>query len=166
MTSRTLPLIALRFAGLSLGAAVDHQTSNLSLFDVLDEIRTAQIPCTLQTLVASFILEKQEAVDFNGKLLIQLVPPQQPALALGSGEIRMTADQRKMKAVFRFGSFPIHHSGTHRLVMACRPSVDQPTHPNTQPLLEVSLSFDVLLLSQNPAPTLLSSFNPASPLAH
>ena len=107
-----------RFASLSLGASVDQQTGNLSVFDLVEEIRTHQVPLHLQSLVIALVLERKEPGDFNGKILIHLLTPDGRQAMVGSGELKVPAEQRKMRAVFRFGGFPVSAFGPHRFVLS------------------------------------------------
>lgn len=107
-----------RFASLSLGASVDQQTGNLSVFDLVEEIRSPQVPMQLQALVIALVLERKEPGDFTGKILIHLFTPDGKQAMVGSGELRMPPEQKKMRAVFRFGGFPISAFGPHRFVLS------------------------------------------------
>ncbi len=110
--------LKLHFACLSMGAAVDQQTGSLSVFDVVEEIRTPQLPIHLQTLVITLALEKTVQGAASGKLLIHLITPDGNQVSIGNGEMAVPAEQKRMKAVFRFGSFPVHHFGSHRFVVS------------------------------------------------
>ncbi|HUP58346.1 MAG TPA: hypothetical protein VM598_12890 [Bdellovibrionota bacterium] len=110
--------LKLRFACLSLGASVDQQTGNLSVFDLVEEVRAPQVPLQLQSLVISLVLEHKEQQEFTGKVLIHLFTPDGKQAMIGSGELRVPPEQRKMRAVFRFGGFPIAHFGSHRFVLS------------------------------------------------
>lgn len=111
--------VKIQFSSLSLGASVDQQTGTLSVFDILEEIRVPQLPIHLQSLVISIIIEKSDAPEFNGKMLIHLLTPDGKQVSLGNGELKIHAEQRKMKAVFRFGGFPVMQFGRHRFVLSC-----------------------------------------------
>src|SRR4051812_17018648 len=108
----------LRFACLSLGASVDQQTGNLSVFDLVEEIRAPQVPLQLQSLVISLVLEHRESTEFVGKVLIHIFTPDGKQAMVGSGELRVPPEQRKMRAVFRFGGFPVTQFGSHRFVLS------------------------------------------------
>jgi hypothetical protein len=108
----------LQFASLSLGASVDQQTGNLSVFDLIEEIRTPRLPVTLQSLVVSLSLEKTEPEEFNGKLLIHILTPDGKQTMVGSGDLRVPVEQRRMKAVFRYAGFPVTIYGKHRFVLS------------------------------------------------
>jgi hypothetical protein len=108
----------LHFASLSLGASVDQQTGNLSVFDILEDIRTPQVPIQLQSLVLSLALEKTGREDFNGKMVIHLLTPDGRQALVGNGEMRVPIDQERMKAVFRYGNFPVTQFGKHRFVLS------------------------------------------------
>jgi hypothetical protein len=110
--------LKLQFAALSLGASVDQQTGTLSVFDVLDEIKAPQLPIHLQTLVISIILEKTHASLAEGKLFIHILTPDGKQAMVGSGEMRIPAEQKRMKAVFRLGGFPVQQMGAHRFVVS------------------------------------------------
>jgi hypothetical protein len=111
--------IKIQFVSLSLGASVDQQTGNLSVFDVLEEVRTPQVPVQLQSLVISLALEKLESPEFSGKMFIHLLTPDGRQQLVGNGEMKIPAEQKRMKAVFRFGGFPVSSFGAHRFVLSC-----------------------------------------------
>ncbi len=110
--------LKLRFASLSLGASVDQQTGNLSIFDLVEEIRAAQVPLQMQSLVISLVLEHKEPQEFTGKVLIHIFTPDGKQAMVGSGELKVPPEQRKMRAVFRFGGFPVNQFGLHRFVLS------------------------------------------------
>ncbi|NDD90678.1 hypothetical protein EBZ37_01115 [bacterium] len=110
--------LKLQFASLSLGAAVDQQTGNLSVFDLVEEVRTPQLPVQLQSLVISLSLEKTNTDPVQGKVLIHLLTPDGKQNLLGQGDLNVPPDQKRMKAVFRFGGFPVYHFGPHRFVVS------------------------------------------------
>jgi hypothetical protein len=110
--------LKLQFASLSLGASVDQQTGNLSVFDVIEEIRVPQLPIHLQAIVISLSLEKTIPDAFSGKLFIHLLTPDKNQVMVGNGEIQVPADQKRMRAVFRFGGFPVTIFGEHRFVVS------------------------------------------------
>ncbi len=133
--------IKIQFATLSLGASVDQQTGNLSVFDILEEVRTPQLPVQLPFLVISLIVEKKEAVDFQGKMLIHLFTPDGTQQMIGSGDMRVPMDQKRMKAVFRFGGFPISHYGNYRFVLSC-------VNDSGNKIGEAILGFDAIQVAQ------------------
>jgi hypothetical protein len=110
--------LKLQFACLSLGAAVDQQTGNLSVFDVIEEVRTHQLPIQLQSLVISLSLEKQVPSAFDGKIIIHILTPDGKQAMVGNGEMKVPASQKRMRAVFRFGGFPLMNYGAHRFVLS------------------------------------------------
>lgn len=110
--------LKLQFAALSMGASVDQQTGSLSVFDVVEELRVPQLPIQLQSLVISISLEKTIPGDFSGKLMIHLLLPDGKQQMVGNGDLRVPAEQRRMKAVFRYGGFPVHAWGKHRFVIS------------------------------------------------
>ncbi len=67
--------LKIHFVSLSFGASVDQQTGNLSVFDILEEIRSPIVPIQLQSLVISLVLEKLAPEEFNGKVLIHFLTP-------------------------------------------------------------------------------------------
>lgn len=111
--------IKIHFSCLSIGASVDQQTGSLSVFDVIEEIRTPQVPIHIQSLVISLALEKSDPNGFNGKMLIHFLTPDGKQQVVGNGDMKIPAEQKRMKAVFRFGGFPIHAFGNHRFVLSC-----------------------------------------------
>ncbi|HLE00919.1 MAG TPA: hypothetical protein VJB59_11700 [Bdellovibrionota bacterium] len=110
--------LKLSFASLSLGASVDQQTGSLSVFDILEEIRVPQVPVHLQSLVIALALEKPDSNEFSGKILIHILTPDGKQQVVGNGEMRIPAEQKRMKAVFRFGGFPLLMFGSHRFVLS------------------------------------------------
>lgn len=110
--------IRVQFASLSLSAAVDQQTGNLSVFDVVDEIRVPQLPIHVQTLVISLVLENTSSGAASGKMLIHILTPDGKQALMGSGDMQMPAEQRRLKALFRFGGFPVTQFGDHRFVVS------------------------------------------------
>jgi len=133
--------LKLHFASLSMGASVDQQTGNLSVFEVLEEIRTPQVPIYLQQLIISLALEKKEPAAFHGKILIHILTPDGKQRMVGNGEMQIPAEQKRMKAVFRFSGFPILSFGAHRFVLSW---LDQ---SNTK-VGEAILDFDVVQVTQ------------------
>lgn len=133
--------LKLQFAALSLGASVDQQTGNLSVFDVLEEIRAPQLPIGLQTLVLSLSLEKPEPKEFSGKVIIHLLMPDGKQQNIGTGDIKVPAEQRRFKAVFRYGSFPIPLYGHYRFVLSWLDS-------SQKKVGEALLDFDVVQVQQ------------------
>ncbi len=113
-----LTMLKLHFASLSLGASVDQQTGNLSVFDLLEEIRVPQLPIQIQSMVVSLALEKTEPQAFHGKMVIHLLTPDGKQQIVGNGDMNVPAEQKRMKAVFRYGNFPVGMFGVHRLVLS------------------------------------------------
>src|SRR5262245_5862190 len=110
--------LQLQFAALSLGASVDQQTGNLSVFDLVEEIKTPQLPIHIQSLVISLALRKTDDQEFNGKMIIHVLTPDGNQQKIGTGDMRVPAEQNRMKAVFRYGGFPVTQFGGHRLVLS------------------------------------------------
>lgn len=110
--------LKLQFASLSLGASVDQQTGNLSVFDILEEVRTHQVPIHLQSLVVSLVFEKLAPGELTGKMMIHLLTPDGKQAVVGSGDMQIPPEQKRLKAVFRFGGFPITQFGAHRMVLS------------------------------------------------
>lgn len=148
--------VKIHFASLSMGASVDQQTGSLSVFDIVEEIRTPQVPIHLQSLVIALALEKQNQAEYNGKMVIHFLTPDGNQQVVGTGEMKIPQDQKRMKAVFRFGGFPIFNLGAHRFVLSC---VDQAGNK----IAESILNFDVIQ-----APQVAQSVGPQDkpPLAH
>lgn len=141
-TSNTAPL-KISFVSLSLGASVDQQTGSMSVFDILEEIRTPQLPIQIQSLVISLSLEKADPNEFSGRLLIHLLTPDGKQHMIGNGEMRIPSEQKRMKAVFRYSGFPVHAFGDHRFVLSWL------NDANTK-VGEAILDFDVIQASQQP----------------
>ena len=108
----------LHFASLSLGASVDQQTGNLSVFDLVEEIRTPQLPIHIQSLVIALSLEKTTPAAASGKMFIHIVTPDKKQALVGQGEMQVPPEQKRMKAVFRLGGFPVTQFGQHRFVLS------------------------------------------------
>lgn len=138
---RTIMSIKIHFVSLSLGASVDQQTGNLSVFDVVEEVRTPQVPIHLQSLVISLAIEKREPGEFNGKMMIHLLTPDGHQQTVGTGEMKVPTEQKRMKAVFRFGGFPVASFGSHRFVLSCL------NQTNTK-IAEAILDFEVVQVTQ------------------
>jgi hypothetical protein len=133
--------LKLQFASLSMGASVDQQTGHLSVFDVIEEIRVPQLPIQLQTLVISLALEKTIPGEFSGKLLIHLILPDGKQQMVGNGELSVPPEQRRMKAVFRYGGFPVGIWGKHRFVVSWLDN-------SNKKIGEALLDFDVVQVTQ------------------
>ena len=133
--------LKLHFASLSLGASVDQQTGNLSIFDVLEEVRVPQVPVHMQSLVISLTLQKTTAGSSVGKMFIHFLTPDGKQALVGSGDMQVPSDQKRMKAVFRFGGFPITMFGEHRFVLSW-------VNPGGLKQGEAILDFDVVQVAQ------------------
>jgi len=138
---RTIMTLKIHFVSLSIGASVDQQTGNLSVFDVIEEVRTPQVPIHLQSLVISLALEKLEAGEFSGKMMIHLLTPDGQQQVVGTGEMKIPLDQKRMKAVFRFGGFPVSSFGPHRFVLSC-------LNQSGVKVAEAILNFEVVQVTQ------------------
>ncbi len=133
--------LKLHFASLSIGASVDQQTGNLSVYDVVDELRVPVLPTHMQAMVISLSLTKMEEGIFKGKIFIHLLTPDGRQHSIGNGELLVPADQRRMKAVFRLGGFPLNHFGSHRFVVSW-------LNATGAKIGEVLLDFDVAQATQ------------------
>ena len=133
--------LKLHFASVSLGASVDQQTGSMSVFDILEEVRVPQVPVHLQSLVITLALEKSDATEFNGKVIIHIITPDGKQQMVGNGEMRVPVEQKRMKAVFRFGGFPLLAFGAHRFVVSWMNSTGAKVG-------EALLDFDVVQVTQ------------------
>ncbi len=133
----------LSFAALSLSASVDQQTGSLSVFDVVDEVRTPQLPIHMQSLVLTICLEKKNAMAYDGKVFIHILTPDGKQSMIGNGELRVPAEQKRLKAVFRLGGFPVMQFGSHRFVMSW-------VNGGGQKEGEALLDFDVIQVAAEP----------------
>jgi hypothetical protein len=133
--------LKVNFASLSFGASVDQQTGNLSVFDLIEEIRTPQVPVTLQSLVIALALEKTSTDKVDGKLFIHILTPDGKQNLVGTGDMQIPAEQKRMRAVFRFGGFPINSFGSHRFVLSC-------VNSSGAKQGEAILDFDVVRVTQ------------------
>ncbi len=112
------PTLKCSFSSLSLSASVDQQTGSLSVFDVVDEIRAPQLPIHVQSLVLTFVWEKLLSGHFDGKIFIHIITPDGKQGVVGNGELKVPNDQKRVKAVFRLGGFPLTQFGQHRFVIS------------------------------------------------
>lgn len=133
--------LKLNFSSLSMGASVDQQTGNLSVFDVIEEVRIPQVPAHLQQMVISLCLEKTTPGEANGKVEIHVVTPDGQTQRVGNGELSMPETQKRMKAVFRFGGFPLRMFGDYRIVLAW-------TDPSGRKEGEAVFDFEVIQIQQ------------------
>lgn len=141
--------LKLGFASLSFGASVDSQTGQLSVFEIVEELRAPQVPFSVQSLVITLMIEKKIAQDVQGKIHIHIITPDQNSANIGQGDLNMPADQNRLKAVFRLGGFPINAFGAHRFVVSWTNSAGKKEG-------EALLDFEVIQISQAPNP---SQFN-------
>lgn len=141
--------LKLGFASLSFGASVDSQTGQLSVFEIVEELRAPQVPFHVQSLVITLVVEKKIQQAVQGKILIHIITPNQQSTSIGQGDLNMPADQNRLKAVFRLGGFPINAFGTHRFVVSW-------TGDSGKKEGEALLDFEVIQIGPNPNP---SQFN-------
>jgi hypothetical protein len=106
------------FSALSLSASVDQQTGSLSVFDVVDEIRSPQVPFHMQAMTLTFVWEKLVSAHFDGRVFIHILTPDGKQALIGNGELKIPSDQKRVKAVFRLGGFPLVQFGAHRFVVS------------------------------------------------
>lgn len=106
------------FSSLSLSAAVDQQTGSLSVFDVVDEVRAPQLPIHVQTLVITMAWLKLIPEHFDGRIFIHILTPDGKQALIGNGELKVPGEQKRVKAVFRLGGFPLLQFGDHRFVVS------------------------------------------------
>lgn len=135
--------LKLQFSALSMGASVDQQTGALSVFELIEEVRTPQLPIQIPSVVISLGLLKTEPSDFTGKIFMHLITPDQKQQLIGNAELRIPIDQKRMKAVFRFGGFPVQNYGLHRFVLSWLNSQNQKVG-------EALLDFDVIQVAAQP----------------
>lgn len=129
--------LKVHFSALSLSASVDQQTGVMSVFDVLEEIRAPKVPIALPSLVIALSMEKLIPEAFEGEIFIHHVLPSGQNHKVGSGGLKTPANQRRVKAVFRFGGFPIVEYGRHRIVVSW-------TNQKSEKIGEEIFDFDVL----------------------
>ena len=141
----------LQFASLSLSASVDQQTGNLSVFEIVEEIRAPQVPFQIQTLVIALSLYRSDPHQNGGMLSIDLTSPDEVVTRVGHGELGIPDQQRRMKAVFRFANFPIRQFGVYTFVLSW-------TGPTGEKEGEASLDFEVMQAE--------SKTPPIPPMAH
>jgi hypothetical protein len=133
--------IKINYASLSLGASVDQQTGSMSIFDIIEEIRTPQLPIQIQSLVIAISLLKDDPSEFVGKMMIHLLTPDGKQHVVGNGDMRIPAEQKRMKAVFRYSGFPVGIYGNHRFVLSW-------LNTNKEKVGEAILDFDVIQVAQ------------------
>jgi hypothetical protein len=110
--------LKLQFSALSLGGAIDQTTGALSVFEILEEIRVPQLPIQIPNLTLTLSLEKQVPTAMNEKLFIHVLSPDGKQALLGSGDMAIPAEQRRVRAMFRLGGFPVTSFGAHRIVVS------------------------------------------------
>lgn len=110
--------LKLSFSALSFGASVDQQTGNISVFEVVEEIRAPQVPIQLQSLVISLSLLKTNEDESAGRVFIHALTPDGQQSKIGQGDLRVPPEQKRVRAVFRLGGFPITQFGRHRFVVS------------------------------------------------
>jgi len=134
------------FSSLSLSASVDQQTGSLSVFDVVDEIRAPQVPIHVQMLVLTLVWEKAaNAGHFDGRVFIHILTPDGKQALIGNGELKIPAEQRRVKALFRLGGFPLLQFGSHRFVMSWVNAAGQKEGENV-------IDFEVVQVAEAPGP--------------
>jgi hypothetical protein len=68
--------------------------------------------------VIALAFEKQIAGATQGKLFIHVIGPDQNQVLVGQGDLGVPADQKRVRAVFRFSSFPLQTFGRYRFVIS------------------------------------------------
>jgi len=110
--------LKLNFKALSVSGAVDQHTGNLSVFDIIEEVRAPQVPVNMPSVTLSLSLEKTNPEAHQGKLFIHIITPDGKSSLIGNGDMSVPAEQKRMKALFRFGGLPLMSFGTHRIVVS------------------------------------------------
>ena len=128
------------FSSLSTGASVDQQTGQLSVFDILEEIRAPQTPFHLPSVVVAISFEKPDSNVWEGEVIIHHVSPTTQK-KIGAGPLKIPKEQKRVKAVFRFGGFPIDSFGRHQIVVSW---ID----PDGKKVGEKIFSFDAVQATQ------------------
>ena len=142
-------MLKFSFNVLSVGASIDSQTGNLSVFDFIDEVRTPQLPILLQSLIINVGIQKLEPNrPFAGQILIHQVAPDGTSGVLAKGDLKISEDQQKMKIVFRFNGMQINQFGNYKFVVSI---LDQ----NNNKFLESISELDCVKIYQ--PPTLVKS---------
>jgi hypothetical protein len=137
--------LELQFSGLSFSGAVDQHTGNLSIFDLIEELRVPQLPINLPPVTLSIALKKTTPEAHKGGLFIHIKTPDGNTNMIGNGDLSVPAEQRRMKALFRFGGLPINQFGTHQIILTW---VDAKGETEGNAFCE----FDVLQAPAQPAP--------------
>jgi len=55
---------------------------------------------------------------FDGRVFIHILTPDSKQALIGNGELKVPSDQRRVKALFRLGGFPLLQFGSHRFVVS------------------------------------------------
>jgi hypothetical protein len=110
--------LRIQFTTLALGASIDQQTGALSIFEILDEVRAAQLPIQMGQMVLAISLEKLVRHAVRGKIFIHLITPDEKQVMIGNGDLEVPENQRRLKAVFRLAGFPFSQTGRHRFVIS------------------------------------------------
>jgi hypothetical protein len=110
--------LKLHFSALAMGASVDQQTGTLSVFEIIDEIRSPELPIQIPNMVLALSLEKTNTGPSKGKVFIHLLTPDGKQNLLGQGDLGVPAEQKRLKAVFRFGGLPLQQFGNYRFVIS------------------------------------------------
>ncbi|MBS1962704.1 MAG: hypothetical protein JST04_10840 [Bdellovibrionales bacterium] len=149
------------FSSLSLSASVDQQTGSLSVFDVVDEIRAPQVPIHVQMLVLTLVWEKpKDQGHFDGRVFIHILTPDGKQAMIGNGDLKIPSDQRRVKAIFRLGGFPLMQFGSHRFVVSWVNAAGAKEGENL-------LDFEVVQVAEQPGPGAGPAGGPAKPgMAH
>ncbi len=149
------------FSSLSLSASVDQQTGSLSVFDVVDEIRAPQVPIHVQMLVLTLVWEKpKDQGHFDGRVFIHILTPDGKQAMIGNGDLKIPSDQRRVKAIFRLGGFPLMQFGSHRFVVSWVNAAGAKEGENL-------LDFEVVQVAEQPEPGAGPAGGPAKPgMAH
>ncbi len=62
--------------------------------------------------------EKTNPEAYDGKIFIHILTPDGKQAMVGNGELKVPGEQKRLKAVFRFGGFPVLAFGGHRFVLS------------------------------------------------
>ena len=112
-------MITIPYTLLSLSSSIDQQTGNLSVFELVEEINTLQVPVLMQQLTLSIGLKKSEPKPFLGTMIIHMITPSNKVHKLGATEVKMESTSRKSsRTVVKFSNFPINEEGKTRFVVS------------------------------------------------
>jgi hypothetical protein len=144
-------VIKVSFNILSIGSAIDNQSANLSIFEIIEEVRTEMVPCHLPLMSINVGIQKLEPKPFSCSFMIHLVAPDGTSFTIGQGSCHIPPNQQRLKMVVKFNGLVFKQFGTHKIVVSF---LDQ----NKNKFLESISELECVQLVP-PAPIIPSQFN-------